>query len=463
VKQRLQHYFRSLAALALVPVVASAADRPEVILPPGEQPKAFVAFTQTQRDDTIDWSVTDAKIPDVWAKGITGKGFVVGVIDTGTEANHPDIAGQEIGGRDYTGKGNSGDGNGHGTWCAGHIVGKKDGKGTVGGAYGAKLRTYKALSDGGSGSNAWIARAIDDAVRDGCHVCSLSLGSSQPDPLTLAAIGRGLNAGVIFAIAAGNEGPREGTVGFPGGFAARELPLIVCVAAHDKAGATAVFSSRGKAVTVTAGGVDTLAPWIKGQYAAIDGTSMATPLVAALALLWLEAGGSNVPAKERPAAFLDALTRSCDRFPQRNTSRGFGKPDANKLIAAATPPAPVLPVPPPLPPVVGDGFTGTITQVYRDGKLIDVKVVPATPAPKVEPIPQPKASTPGTIPYQVWPTPAPQVVSPVPGYWSPPAQPWYPPVAQPIPQYMPPRSCPPGGCQPCPQPIQWQPFGGRFR
>jgi hypothetical protein len=55
------------------------------------------------------------------------------------------------------------------------------------------------------------------------------------------------------------------------------------------------------------------------------------------------------------------------------------------------------------------------------------------------------------------------VIQPVYGVWTPPAQPWYPPISQPTPQYMPPRTCPPGGCQPCPQPVQWQPFGGRFR
>lgn len=357
-KTKLKHYFPAglvLALAATLAAVAPAADpakKPDVTLPPFEmKPTAYIAFTKSQTEDVVDWSATDANIPGVWAKGITGKGGVGAIIDTGTDPTHPDLVGQELSGKDFSGKGSSTDGNGHGTWCFGHVFAKKDSKGTVGGAYGAKGRTYKALSDQGSGYTSDIAKAIDAAVADDVDGASMSLGSPQPDADTLAAIKRGGEAGVLFVCAAGNDGPGNNTVGYPGGYAANLPNVVVCVAAHDSNGATATFSSRGQAVTITLGGVNTKSTWLNGQYAAISGTSMATPTALSLYLLWLEAKGRKLTKKDRPQAFLADLTKSCDLYPQRNVSRGYGKPDAVKLCAVTDPtptdPAPTDPSQPP--------------------------------------------------------------------------------------------------------------------
>lgn len=443
-KKKLTHWFPSAlllaVAAALVAVPTRAADRPEkpdVTLPPGEMtPTAFVAFTKAQTEDAVDWSIKDARIPDVWEKGITGKGYVGGVIDTGTDAAHPDLAGQELSGKDFTGKGTSKDGNGHGSWCFGHVFALRDGKGTVGGAFGAKGRTYKVLSDQGSGYTTDIAKGIDQAVADKCDVISMSLGSRQPDADTLAAIKRAIAAGVIVCCAAGNDGPGQNTVGYPGGYAAT-LPLVLCVAAHDVTGLTARFSSRGAAVTLTCGGVNTKSTWVGGQYAAIDGTSMATPTAMSLALLWLEAGGGRLPKTERPAAFVDALVKSCDLYPQRNASRGYGRPDANKLCAA------VPPVAPPQPPAERTVTVDTPELRAQGIKRLVVVLDGAAPVPSAVPVHQP-----APVPVQ--------------GYWQPAIQqPWYPAVPSPLPMTMPAPVCGPGGCPggvcPTPVPAQWYP------
>jgi subtilisin len=304
-------------------------------LPENEVPKAQMLFAKQQAQDVVDWSLKNVRVPEVWAKGITGKGGVVDVLDTAGDSNHPDLAGQLLPGQSYTGEALS-DRQGHGTWCLGHIVAGKDGKGMVGAAYGAKARPRKVLSNQGSGLSTWIAKGIEDAVGAGTDVISLSIGSSAPDQWTQPAIQKAIAAGVLVVAAAGNDGPRENTVDWPGAYA--DGLVMVCVAAHDQSGATANFSSRGRSVTVSLGGVDTQGLWINGEYVVIDGTSMATPLCAGLYLLWLESEGQKLLKKERPAAFLKKLAESCDGYPNRNTVSGYGKPDAVKLISNTLPP-----------------------------------------------------------------------------------------------------------------------------
>ncbi|MBR20512.1 MAG: hypothetical protein CMA64_10280 [Euryarchaeota archaeon] len=79
--------------------------------------------------------IAEAGINDAWARGWTGKGVNVGIIDTGVNINHDELDGQ-IGGVYNNG---STDWDGHGSHVAGTIVAKKDGKGTVGVAFDSKL------------------------------------------------------------------------------------------------------------------------------------------------------------------------------------------------------------------------------------------------------------------------------------------------------------------------------------
>ncbi|WP_152395260.1 S8 family serine peptidase [Paenibacillus guangzhouensis] len=181
-----------------------------------------------------------------WAKDLTGAGLKVGVIDTGVDYTHPDIAPAYKGGYDSFYNDNDPyeevpltveedvdyhkgfPGTSHGTHVSGTIVGRFANKsGDVaqrGVAYDAELYVYKVLGRNleqptrASGSSAQVIDGIERAVKDGMDVINLSLGSdaekdvNSPDAI---AINNAVLTGVIAVIANGNAGPGYFTMGAP--------------------------------------------------------------------------------------------------------------------------------------------------------------------------------------------------------------------------------------------------------
>jgi subtilisin family serine protease len=244
--------------------------------------------------------------PDAWAAGHDGTGATVGIIDTGVDRTHPDLAGQIVEARNFVEAGFPGGGapedvtdrHGHGTHVASTVAGSGAASGGryEGVAPGAKLVIAKALDDSGSGTNSAIIAAMEwEAQR--VDVVSMSLGGGPTDgtdPLSTAVNQLTARYGTLFVIAAGNSGPGSFTVAAPG--AADAALTVGAVDSDDK---IADFSSRGPRVgdlaikpEITAPGVGIVAARAEGtklgtplndDYTAASGTSMATPHVAAAA------------------------------------------------------------------------------------------------------------------------------------------------------------------------------------
>ncbi|WP_203733494.1 S8 family serine peptidase [Paractinoplanes durhamensis] len=244
-------------------------------------------------------SVAQIGAPSVWAGGNTGAGVDVAVLDTGVDAEHPDLAGQIestasfVPGEDVT------DRHGHGTHVAATIAGTGAASGGTerGVAPGADLEIGKVLDNGGSGYDSWIIAGMEWAARDRkATVVSMSLGGAPTDgtdPLSEAVNELSAETGALFVIAAGNSGPTDTTVGTPG--AADAALTVGAVDADDH---LADFSSRGPRLIdsalkpeITAPGVGILAARSQfaiegeGLYQTMSGTSMATPHVAGAAAL----------------------------------------------------------------------------------------------------------------------------------------------------------------------------------
>jgi thermitase len=258
-----------------------------------------------------------------------GGGTSIGIVDTGIDARHEDLAGRVAGcatASDGTVvQGRCADDDGHGTHVAGTIGAKtQNGRGIAGIAFDSPLIVCRALTDHGAGTAADVAACVAWLHEQGARVISLSLGG--PGSRTLAAAvaqvyARGGRSGSLVVAAAGNEG--DGLVDFPAG-----LAQAVSVAATDDRDAHAAFSNVNADVEIAAPGVDVLSAKLGGGYLRESGTSMATPHVAAAAaLLW----GAE------PSASASTIRGRLDRAvvdlgpPGRDREFGFGRLDLSRL------------------------------------------------------------------------------------------------------------------------------------
>ncbi|MFF1508043.1 S8 family serine peptidase [Streptomyces sp. NPDC058326] len=246
---------------------------------------------------TLERSTKQVHAPEAWAAGYDGTGTRVAVLDTGADAEHPDLKGRVVASENFTDSDTADDRQGHGT----HTLSTVGGSGAASGgankgvAPGAELLNGKVLNDFGSGAASWIIAGMEWAVAQGADVVSMSLGSPVPtdctDPMSVAAEELAQNKGTLFVIAAGNSGPTLNTVSSPGC-----APSVLTVGATDRDDSTAWFSSRGPTIVnhtlkpeIAAPGVAISAAAAGGRglyaYQSMSGTSMATPHVAGAAAI----------------------------------------------------------------------------------------------------------------------------------------------------------------------------------
>ncbi len=287
----------------------------------------------------LDESVPLVRAPVAWEAGFDGTGVRVAVLDTGVDANHPDLADQVVASESFVEGLPPVDGHGHGTHVASTILGTgaaEDGR-YRGVAPGAELVSGKVCDDTGQvcplssmiAGMEWAATEMDAAV------VSMSLSSWQAsdgtDVVSQAVDSLTASTGSLFVIAAGNAGGGESTVGSPGA-----ADAALTVAATDKSDRLASFSSRGPRLgdlalkpDIAAPGVDIVAARAEGTslgrpvddlYTASDGTSMATPHVSGAAAILAQAHPGWEPARMK-AALMSTATDAGHTVYQQGAGR----------------------------------------------------------------------------------------------------------------------------------------------
>jgi subtilisin family serine protease len=287
---------------------------------------------------TID---ADIDAVEAWDISTGSKDVVVGIIDTGVDYTHPDIApnywtnsaetGLDASGKDKSTNGVDDDGNGyiddfrgwdfvnndndpmddhaHGTHCAG-VIGARgdDGVGVTGVNWNVSLVGLKFLSGSGGGTLEDAVKAIEYGTSLGLSLTSNSWGGGGFSQTMLDAIKAANDHGVLFVAAAGNDSSNnDATPAYPASY---NVDNVISVAASDNKDQMAYFSNSGiKSVHVAAPGVDIWSSVPGSKYQKMSGTSMATPHVAGLAAL-VKAAHPEATAGQVKARILGGADRS---------------------------------------------------------------------------------------------------------------------------------------------------------
>ena len=265
--------------------------------------------------------------------GSGGAGVKVAVLDTGVYTDHLDLKSNIVDCKDTTKRGikkGCADGNGHGTHVSGTILanGGSDGLGIYGVAPAAKLMAIKVCGNSGICWGDDIAEGIYYAADNGANIISMSLGGDEPDSQILSAIDYAVAKGVLVVAAAGNDGPAEGSIDYPGAYV-----KVIAVGAIDMNETVPDWSSRGindgdyiieeKEVEFGAPGVSVESTYKDGCYAYMSGTSMATPHISGLAAkLWQDSASATRDYLQELAKQHDLYTTGDD------PATGFGLPIA---------------------------------------------------------------------------------------------------------------------------------------
>ena len=292
----------------------------------------------------IDWGLRQLNVPATWS--ITkGEGITAMVIDTGHPV-HPDIGDNAIKGKNCISGEPFEDENGHQLHCTGIICAKDNKEGMVGVAPEAKCISVKALTKSGSGSYYGLAEALDYAIEVKPDVVSMSLGGSAPSAILEDRIKTLYELNIPVVCAAGNSG--DGGVNWPAAY-----DETIAVAAYDKYGKVARFSSKGEKVEWAAPGVNIYSTFLNNGYASLSGTSMACPFITGVICLMLakhrkqeEATGMN-DCKTVAEIREHLLKYTKDKGEiGRDNSWGYGVIDVEKLIGGGDTEEPVEEEPP---------------------------------------------------------------------------------------------------------------------
>ncbi|MFV9510865.1 S8 family peptidase [Tepidibacillus sp. LV47] len=220
-------------------------------------------------DTELGWNLTKGK-----------KDIVIAVIDTGVDLTHPEFQGKLVKGVNIIDPNRLPmDDDGHGTHVAGIIAANtNNGQGIAGITWYNKIMPIKVLDQSGAGTLFDVAQGIIWATDHGADVINLSLGNYAESKYLHDAILYAYSKNVVLVAATGNDNTNQ--LSYPAAY-----PEVIGVSAIAPDEQRAEFSNYGKYVDVVAPGVNIASTYPNNRYAALSGTSMASPHVAALAAL----------------------------------------------------------------------------------------------------------------------------------------------------------------------------------
>jgi|GEM_PF-1808488 len=244
----------------------------------------------------------DIDAPEAWDITTGDTNIVVGVLDSGIDYNHPDLADNiwtnwdeipnngidddnngyidDIHGWDFYNNDNDPmDDYGHGTHVAGTIGAVSNNSiGVTGVAWDVRMIALKFLGSDGSGPTSGAVSAVEYATVNGVKLTNNSWGGGEYLQTLYNAIAESDTSGVLFIASAGNDTRDNDNIpNYPANY---DLPNIVSVASTDRNDSISTFSNWGlNTVDIAAPGTAIYSTLPNNTYGTLNGTSMAAPHV----------------------------------------------------------------------------------------------------------------------------------------------------------------------------------------
>lgn len=246
-------------------------------------------FTIMSSQGGVTWGLdrVDGTVDSTFTYGSDGKNIKIYVVDTGVDANHPELRGRVLDGYDSFGQNlDQTDCNGHGTHVAGIVAGTY-----FGAAKAASIVPVRVLDCSGRGNTTTLAGGIDWILANhpgGPGVVNMSLGGSL-DLEVNALASKLVSAGLVVVAAAGNSNMDACS------FSPASAPGVIAVGAVDRNDVKASFSNWGDCVDIFAPGVgiNSANSLDYGISSRRSGTSQAAPFVAGAIATYYSKGSAT--------------------------------------------------------------------------------------------------------------------------------------------------------------------------
>ncbi len=280
---------------------------------------------------------------------------VVGVVDSGVDAKHPELTDRTIKGRNTAADSDdTADRDGHGTFVAGVVAAQ--GVSMFGVAPEARIMPLKVQQQArlfypDDDIGLPVARAIRFGLQNGVRIFNISLGTTATSPEMRRAVEQAWTEGTLVFVSAGNTG-QNWTAGEPAPRYPASYPQAIAISATTRTDRVAGYSNTGAHVRLSAPGGDPsgaigngsanlraeliLGPALgKDGYEWSAGTSFAAPHAAGTAaLVW--SINPNL-TNEQVARILFETADRPGNFSGRSNGYGYGRVNALRAVVAALP------------------------------------------------------------------------------------------------------------------------------